>query len=425
MSSSAPDAKRAKTWHIPSSVKAKRTHNPIRKIVDQIDLSKKNPDKEFIPLSLGDPCAFGNLFAPDILVEEMVQSVRSTKNNGYINSAGAVPARKAVAEFMSVKEEGVVYKPEDVVIASGCSGALEVCLTGLLDEGTNLLVPNPGFCLYQVIAEAHGAGVKFYNLKAENNWEADLQDMEAQIDDNTRAILVNNPSNPCGSVYSKEHLLAIIDIAERHHIPIVADEIYGNLCFEGHKMYPMASLTKKVPVLTAGGIAKEFIVPGWRVGWFTIWDPIEALGEVRKGFTSLTQITIGANAIVQGALPAVLTPVEGSRAEAELTKFRKQYLGVLQTNAMFTAKRFQQIPGLVTVTPAGAMYTMVGIDTDKLDIQSDTEFVEKLLTEEAVMVLPGQCFGMKNFFRVVLSPPMPKLEEAFSRIEAFCKRHAK
>ena len=175
-------------------------------------------------------------------------------------------------------------------------------------------------------------------MQAENNWEADLADLEAQIDSNTRCILVNNPSNPCGSVYSKvcllrfenvvcfcfcfssprftknalilitlfesvlharqEHLLDIIAIAEKHHLPIVADEIYGHLTFEGHPMFPMASLTTKVPILTAGGLAKEFIVPGWRVGWFAIHDPIGAFDELRKGMMSLTQITIGANALV-------------------------------------------------------------------------------------------------------------------------------
>lgn len=418
-------AKKAKTWHVPVSAKAKRTHNPIRAIVDTIDLSKKNPDKEFIPLSLGDPCAFGNLFAPDMLVEEMVQNCRSFKNNGYINSAGALPARKAIAQYMGVPEAGLVYKPEDIIVASGCSGALEVALTALLDEGTHVLVPKPGFCLYQVIAEAHGAGVKFYDLKAENNWEADLADLEAQIDSNTRCILVNNPSNPCGSVYSKEHLLDIIAIAEKHHLPIVADEIYGHLTFEGHPMFPMASLTTKVPILTAGGLAKEFIVPGWRVGWFAIHDPIGAFDELRKGMMSLTQITIGANALVQGAIPAVLTPQPGSKADAELKKFRSSYLGVLAANAAFTAKAIEQIDGLISITPAGAMYTMVGISKEKLDFESDTDFVEKLLTEEAVMVLPGQCFGMRDFFRIVLCPPKEKLEEAYARLGEFCKRHTK
>jgi len=426
MSSENP-SKRARTggWHIPASAKAKRTHNPIRAIVDTIDLSKKNPDKEFIPLSLGDPCAFGNLFTPDVLVEEIVKNVRSFKNNGYINSAGSVPARQAVAKFMSVPEADVIYKPEDVIIASGCSGALEVILTGLLDEGTNVLVPNPGFCLYQVIAEAHGANVKFYNLTAESGWEADLAHMESQIDDKTRCILVNNPSNPCGSVFSKKHLLDILAISERHHLPIVSDEIYGHLTFDGHPMYPMASLTKKVPVFTAGGIAKEFIVPGWRVGWFTIHDPIGALDELRPGLMSLTQITIGANALVQGALPALLTPAAGSKTESELAKFRNNYLGVLQSNALVTAQEISKIDGLISVTPAGAMYTMVGIDTKKLNFDSDTDFVEKLLTEEAVMVLPGQCFGMRDFFRIVLCPEKSKLEEAYSRIGQFCKRHTK
>merc|ERR1719460_2773704 len=226
-------APKKKAWRkIAPSIKAQHTHNPIRKIVDQIDLSVKNPDKEFIPLSIGDPCAFGNLSTPDAVVREMERVVRSGDHNGYINSAGAGPAREAIATYMSVPAKGVRYAPDDIIVGSGCSGALEVCLTNLLDPGTNLLVPDPGFCLYQVIAEAHGAGVKHYNLLPEEGWQVDLAHLEAQVDAGTRAILVNNPSNPCGCVYGEAHLRAILDIAERHQLPVIADEIYANLTFE-------------------------------------------------------------------------------------------------------------------------------------------------------------------------------------------------
>jgi tyrosine aminotransferase len=309
-------------------------------------------------------------------------------------------------------------------MGSGCSGTLELAITGILDEGTNLLVPQPGFPLYEVIADSHGASVKKYRLLAEKGWEADLAHMESLIDTNTRGIVVNNPSNPCGSVYSKAHLLEILKVAERHHLPIIADEIYGNLCFEGFKMHAMAELSKTVPIITTSGMAKEFIVPGWRVGWLLIHDPVGALDELRKGLHNLSQIIIGANSIVQAAIPSVLDPAVGSKDEAELNAFRKRYVGTLSSNCAFTFKRLSQIKGLSLIVPKGAMYMMVGVEIEHLDLKDDCDFAEKLLTEEAVFVLPGQCFGMKNFFRVVCSAPQEKLEEAYSRLEDFCKRHA-
>ena len=139
--------------------------------------------------------------------------------------------------------------------------------------------------------------------------------MAAQIDDRTKAILINNPSNPCGCVYSKEHLQSILAVAEKHQVPIIADEIYGNITFEGHQFHPVASLTSEVPVLSVGGIAKEFLVPGWRVGWILIHDRNDVFTEVRKGLMKLTQLIIGANTLVQSAMPAILTPEGASQKE--------------------------------------------------------------------------------------------------------------
>jgi len=181
-------------------------------------------------------------------------------------------------------------------------------------------------------------------------------------------------------------------------------------------------------------MAKEFIVPGWRVGWFAIHDPAGALDDCRSGFVALTQITIGANALVQGALPAILTPPAGSQEAQELELCRREYRAMLAANARFAAARFAEMEGkglpvsIPGAAPGGAMYGMVKVDVARMDasVGDDKEFVQRLLVEEAVMVLPGQCFGegARDCFRIVLSPPMPKLEEAFGRIEAFVARHA-
>ena len=293
---------------------------------------------------------------------------------------------------------------QDVIIASGCSGALEIAIKGLLSEGDNIILPKPGFSLYQTLAQAYGVECRFYDLLPDRSWEADLADMEKQIDGRTRAILVNNPSNPCGSVYSKEHLQAILAVAEKHRVPIIADEIYGNITFKGHEFHPIATLTTEVPVLSVGGLAKEFLVPGWRVGWLLIHDRNESLADVRKGLLKLTQLIIGANTLVQSAIPAILTP-EGALQRDEVERSRATMVQQLESNAEITASILGKVDGLMCIAAQGAMYTMCGIDTDKIDIKDDRAFTQQLLDEEFVVVLPGQCFGMPKFFRIFLGIP--------------------
>jgi len=286
-------------------------------------------------------------------------------------------------------------------------------------------VPRPGFPLYQVLAESQGGSVREYDLLPQHNWQADLAQMEGLIDGRTRAIVVNNPSNPCGSVFPREHLLGMLAIAERHKLPIIADEIYGEMTFEGFSFHAMADLSDSVPVISVGGLAKQFLVPGWRVGWLMLHDPIGVLGELREGFGRLTQLIVGANTLVQGVVPHVLCPTEGSDEAASLAAADQHYVSTLENNAIFTFERLSGIRGLRPVQPQGAMYVMVEYDPAVLTgIPTDAIFVERLLDEEAVFVLPGACFGAPRFFRIVFSGPREKLADAFDRMEAFCKRHA-
>jgi len=168
---------------------------------------------------------------------------------------------------------------------TGCSGALDLAISVIINEGDNLLVPVPGFPLYQVIKDSLGGSVRHYPLIPEKDWECDLVKMEEVIDARTKAILIKNPSNPCGSNFSKEHLEGIVAVASRHGLPIIADEIYGGCVFNG-EFTPIHEVRQNVPVLTMGGLAKEFVVPGWRAGWVVLHDCMTdppRLGEVRAG----------------------------------------------------------------------------------------------------------------------------------------------
>lgn len=414
--------KAKKVWDVTPSVYADLCFNPIRSVVEKIKKPDET-DKPLIPLSLGDPTVFGNLKAPDVLVNEVEKNLRSYKANGYVHSAGMENAREAIAKKFGTKEAPLTAN--DIIIASGCSGALEIALSGILNPGDNILLPLPDFALYRVICNVHKVDCKFYRLNPEKNWECDLEQMEAQIDGKTKAILVNNPSNPCGSVFSEDHLRKILAIAERHKLPIIADEIYGDMTFGANKFYPIASLTQAVPVVSVGGLAKQYLVPGWRVGWVMVHDRNNVLENLRTGYFKLSTLILGANSLVQSAIPAVLTPAPGSDEEKSLVEFKKDYMQVLEENANFTIEKLKAINGLKVVVPQGAMYVMVGLDLNVFkDIKDDMDFTQKLLNEESVFVLPGQCFQMDNFFRVVFSAPKEQLKDAYERMADFCKRHS-
>ncbi|KAJ0392849.1 hypothetical protein P43SY_003509 [Pythium insidiosum] len=413
--------KQQRVWNVLPSEFSMLTANPIRKIVDNIK-KPENSDKPLIPLSLGDPTVFGNFKTPDVMVEAIVRNVRSMKHSGYVHSAGTEEAREAIAKCYG--SEAAPLTKDDIIIASGGSGAIDIALTGLLNPGDNILLPKPGFALYQVICDAHKIKCKFYDLLPEKNWQIDIDQLKSLIDDNTKAILINNPSNPCGSVFSKEHLEELLSVADENKLPIITDEIYGDMVFGDNFFHPLASLTKTVPVIAIGGLAKLFLAPGWRVGWIMVHDRNNILKDVRTAYFKLSQLILGSNSLVQSAIPDILTPAPGSMEEASLMKFKQEYYDTLEQNSKFTTESLSQIPGLKVVVPQGAMYVMVEVDTSILTgIKDDFDFTEKLLNEESVFVLPGQCFGMANFFRIVFSAPHEVLADAYTRIANFCQRY--
>eukprot|EP00795_Rhopilema_esculentum_P001117 gene1117-15457_t len=363
---------------------------------------------------------------------------------------GLSAAREAVARFESTPEAPLTEK--DVIIVSGCSAAIEMAMRVLADPGDNILIPNPGFSLYRTIAGAEGFETRFYRLLPDRGWEADLEHLESQIDKRTRFILVNNPSNPCGSVYSKEHLLQLIGIAERHRLPIISDEIYAYSVFKNETFYPIASLTTTVPVLALGAISKRFLVPGWRVGWILVHDRNDAFKDVRiysdlsmffalllkmvrSGLADSATKILGPCAIIQGALPSILANTPKS--------FFDETMRYIEKNAEICYLNLSMVPGLKPVKPRGAMYMMasnipmldtpltlsvfitkevVGIDESLMKhVKDELDFTQRLVSAKSVFCLPGSCFGYANFFRIVLTPPEEMLRKACERIGQFCR----
>merc|ERR1711970_181891 len=401
-------------WKVNASVVAKNTFNPIRNILETMNITPC-PSKKMISLSIGDPTVFKNLNPATEIIEAMHKSLDSGLNNGYGPSTGFLESRQAVAEHVSVP--GGEVTADDVILCSGCSCALDIAISTMADEGQNILVPRPGFPLYTTLSAGLGIETREYNLLPNQDWEVDLLHMESLIDENTSAIIVNSPSNPCGSVFSITHMKQILSIAEEYKVPIIADEIYDNFVFPGQTYVPIASLTTTVPVLSCGGLTKRFLVPGWRMGWIVIYDRNHVFDqEVRKGLLCMSQRIIGSNTLVQGALPTILKSTPQS--------FFDNTISFVKKNAEIAFKKLRSVPGLMPVMPQGAMYMMVRVDMTRFPgITSDLQFVERLVSEESVFCLPGRCFNYPNYIRIVLTVPKSLLEEACDRINEFCSTH--
>ncbi|XP_073440924.1 tyrosine aminotransferase [Dendrobates tinctorius] len=401
-------------WAVRASEMSKKTFNPIRAIVDTMK-AKPHPNKPMIALSIGDPTIFGNLPTDDEVVRAMKDAIDSQKYNGYAPSIGYQCSREVIAKYYTCPEAPLEAK--DVILTSGCSQAIELALAVLANPGQNILVPRPGFSLYKTLALSLGVEVKLYNLMPEKSWEIDLKHMESLVDDKTACIIINNPSNPCGSVFSKKHLQKIIAVASRQCVPILTDEIYGDMVFEYGAFQALAPLSTNVPILSCGGLAKRWLVPGWRMGWILIHDRKEIFGkEIREGLVRLSQRILGPCTIVQGALDHIMkrTPQH----------FYQNTINFIKSNADLCYNTLATVPGLCPIRPAGAMYFMVGIDMEHFpEFQSDVDFTERMISEQSVFCLPATCFEYPNFFRIVLTVPEEMMVEACRRIREFCAEH--
>jgi len=259
-------------WGKDSSQFAKRTNNPVRRLIEQMRI-EPNPSLQMIALSIGDPIILSDLGKPDTVKSAIIKCIEDKKFDGYTPSYGTETARKAIAEFYSRPNKKVNYNSTDILLTNGCSQALDLCITCLANPGDNILVPRPGFSIYKTLAGSLGINVKYYDHLEKNNWEIDVEGMERQIDEKTVSIIVNNPSNPCGSVCSKSNLEDIIRVAEKYQLPIIADEVYAEMVFPGNEFYFMSELTQNVPILSCNALSKRFMLPGWRFGWIAIHDP--------------------------------------------------------------------------------------------------------------------------------------------------------
>ncbi|XP_047944615.1 probable aminotransferase TAT2 [Salvia hispanica] len=380
----------------------------------------ENNGKSVIHLSQGDPSAFPS-FRTSVFVEEAVSNALCSANfNGYSTTAGLPAARSAVAEYLS-KDLPYNVTCDDVFLTNGCTQALEAALTALACPGANILLPRPGYPDYEARAAFAGLEVRHYDLVPELDWEVDLAAVEALGDENTVAIVIINPGNPCGNVFKYDHLKKIAETSRKMGILVIADEVYGHLTFGSNPFTPMGVFASIAPIITLGSLSKKWIVPGWRIGWLVLNDLDDILikhgiVDTIKGFFNISSDPV---TFIQAALPEILLKTP--------TEFYDKIVNQLRESADKCYKLTNEIPGIsCPIKPQGCMFLMIKLDLSKLEgIKDDLDFCCKLAKEESVVLVPGVGLGLKNWVRVTFAVEELYIDEAFGRMRAFCERHAK
>ncbi|XP_059659814.1 nicotianamine aminotransferase 1-like [Cornus florida] len=380
----------------------------------------ESDDRPPIALGQGDPSVFPCFQTTPVDEDSIVDAVRSAKFNCYAPVVGILPARRSIAEKLSC-DLPYNLTPDDIYITVGASHAIEIILTVLARPGANILLPRPGYPFYEARAAVSHLEVRHFDLIPEKGWEVDLDGVEALADDKTVAMVIINPGNPCGNVFTYEHLKKVAETARKLGILVIADEVYSFLVFGSNPFVPMGVFGSITPVITLGSISKRWIVPGWSLGWIATTDPNGILHNTRITECLKSYVNLAADpaTITQGAVPHII--------ERTPEDFFSKIIGMTKEAADTCYDKLEEIPCITCPhKPEGTMFVMVKLNLQILEgINDDTEFCIKLAKEESVIVLPGIAVGLKNWLRISFVVAPSSLEDGLGRIKAFYFRHAK
>jgi alanine-synthesizing transaminase len=357
-----------------------------------------------LPLNIGDPLNFDFQTPPHII--EAVYTAMKEGKNGYAPSQGVHVALEAIRAEAARKGITSVH---DIFVTNGVSETVDVCLTALLNPGDNLLTPSPDYPLYSAILCKLGIELNTYALNEDDGWQPDLIDVHKKIGPRTRGIVLINPNNPTGAVCTRRMLEAIAELARRNNLVIFADEIYDKLILDDDQQISIAAVAPDVPVITFGGLSKNYLAPGWRIGWGIVSGDAAQVKSYSEGIHRLLRARLCANHPEQYAIPAAL---EGP--QDHLPEVQKK----LRSRRDLTVQWCNSTPRVSCVAPRGAFYAFPRIDIP----ESDDVFVKELLVQKHVCVVHGSGFGQKpgtQHFRIVFLPNEETLQKAYAGITDF------
>ena len=363
-----------------------------------------------LKLNIGNPASFG-FRAPDEVVFDMRQQLADCE--GYSDSRGLFAARKAIMQYSQLRNIPNVDM-RHIYTGNGVSELIQLCMHALLDDGDEVLIPSPDYPLWTACVTLAGGNPVHYVCDEANEWNPDLQDMESKVTSRTKAIVIINPNNPTGAVYSREILEGIVEIARRHQLMIFSDEIYDRLIMDGFEHISIASLAPDLPCVTFSGLSKSHMICGYRVGWMVLSGNIASMRDFILGVNMLSNMRLCSNvpaqSIVQTALGGYQSVNEYIRPGGRVYE---------QRNYVYEA--LNQIDGVTAVKPKAAFYIFPKLDVKKFNITDDEQFALDLLHQKKILITRGGGFNWAepDHFRIVYLPRMEVLKECMEDLADF------
>ena len=393
--------------------KSSKLNNVCYEIRGQIAAEARRLEDEghkILKLNIGNPAPFG-FAAPDDILKDVIHNLPTAQ--GYCESKGIYPARVAVMQYF--QQNGIRdVSVEDIYIGNGVSELIVMAMQGLLNNDDEVLIPAPDYPLWTASVALSGGKPVHYRCAEENLWFPDLVDIESKITYKTKAIVLINPNNPTGAVYSEEVLQGIIALARKHQLIVFSDEIYDKILYEQAKHIPTASLANDVLIITMGGLSKNYRIAGFRAGWMVITGPKTHAEDFLEGLNILSSMRLCANVPCQHAIQ---TALGGYQSINELIKDD----GRLIKQRDLAYKMLNDIDGISCNSAMGALYLFVKVDAKKFNISNDEKMVLDLLKQEKILVVHGSAFNIeeKNYFRLVFLPHVDELTLAIEKIKNF------
>lgn len=367
-----------------------------------------------LKLNIGNPAPFG-FDTPEEIIQDVIRNLPLAQ--GYCESKGLFSARKAVMQYtQQIGIPGVDI--EDIFIGNGVSELITMTMQGLLENGDEVLLPAPDYPLWTAAVTLQGGRPVHYRCDEQADWFPDLEDIRSRVTARTRALVIINPNNPTGAVYSRELLEGIIDIAREHDLVLLADEIYDKILYDDAVHVPLASLADDLLILTFGGLSKNYRAAGFRTGWLIVSGARLRARDYLEGLEILASMRLCANVPTQFA---VQTALGGYQSIRDLVREG----GQLRQQRDLAWSLLEQIPGVSCVKPRGALYLFPRLDPDLYPIHDDEKFVLDLLRAEKILLVQGTAFNWPepDHFRIVFLPRPDDLHTAAARLGHFLEHY--
>ncbi len=387
-------------------------HSDIRGDLYMYALEMEKHGQNVLKLNTGNPAAFG-FQMPESIKKRIAADTE--KALGYCDIKGLPKARASICDYHRARGiKGI--SEEDIFIGNGVSEVAYMVITAMIGSGDEVLVPAPCYSLWSNLVLMAGGKVKYYQCDESNGWQPNLESIKTGITAHTKAIVVINPNNPTGALYSKEILLKIIAVAQENHLVLISDEIYDRLVLDGKEHIPTASLTEEVTVVTMNGLSKSHCICGLRCGWLCISGREREKAQLREALVKIASVRLCSNALMQLVIPDAL-------ADSSYTKQMIAPQGRLPRQRKAVMEELDKIEGISYVANEAAFYLFPQIDLLRYGFQSDKDFAKQLLDEEKILIIPGSGFHCpdQSHFRIVMLPEEEDLRRAIQRIGAFLK----